>query len=263
MRSLFCLAACLAGLSLFLPLTGCATTGSPAQMALLREGEGAYARKDYALAVDKLTRFVTQVKDKPSVARALYVRGMCHAQSGRRAEAYRDLLSAVTGEGDKETMWRAQLVLGTMNFEDRNWPRALGHLKAAEYRMPPGPPRDTCLWWMGLCYERVGQWNLAREQFVELDRMYSSSSYAAPARRRLALNASSFAIQCGAYADEANASRMAARVRQNGIPVRVQRDPSGSATRYIVLAGNYRTYEDAERDLGRLRGYAQDAVIWP
>jgi tetratricopeptide (TPR) repeat protein len=248
--------------SLALLSMGCAGQVTHQQLSLLNEGESAYSRRDYALAVDKLTRFLGEVKSAPETARARYVRGLSHAQSGRRADAYRDLLSAVTSEGDQETMWRAQLTLGTMNFEDRNWQRALGHLKAAEYRMPNGPPRDTALWWMGLCYERVGQWPLAREQFEELSRMYASSSYAAPARRRLALNATSFSIQCGAFAAEKNASQLASRITQGGVAARVVRDPASSG-RFLVLAGAYRTYQEAEDQLGRLRGFAPDAVIWP
>lgn len=247
----------------FLPLLGCQTPLSATQEQLLRSAEDSFGRQRYDDAVRDTSRFLGEVKDRPEAGRALYVRAMSLAKLGRRSEAYDDARKAINTQENPEVVWRAYVVLATLQFEDKQWPSAARSMSAALSRMPASEPADDALFRLGICYERIGQWSDARAQFAELVRRYPSSRLAKDARRRIALNARTFAVQVGAFSGNKNAESLADSLAKRGFAAYVRRESRDTGMMYVVMVGQYSTYEEAERSLTSVRSLIPGAVIWP
>jgi tetratricopeptide (TPR) repeat protein len=248
---------------LLLMLTGCANRLTAQQKTWLAEGQERYEHEDYAQAIDKLNRFLGEVREGPEYAQALYLRGMSNAKAGRRAQAYADLHSCVAIPSDAEAVWRAYVVLGTLYFEDRQWEPAAQSLRAAAERMSAEPPKDAVLYRLGLCYERTGRWPEARALYAEVAGSYPGGGYAQGAWRRWQLNADYFAVQCGVFRVEDNAETLRANLKRKGLEAYVSRAVQGHTTLYVVLVGRYVDYDQALSHLAMVRQFVADAVLWP
>lgn len=244
-------------------LAGCAGPLPAEQERLLRSAEDSFARQRYPEAIEQATRFLGQVRDRPEAGRARYVRAMSLAKAGRRSEAYDDIRAAISTQDDPEVVWRSYIVLGTLQFEDENWEGAARSMSAALARMPRSESADDALFRLGICYERCGRWSDARAQFEELLRRHPGSRLARDARRRVALNARFFAVQCGAFAGNQNAEALANSLARRGLDAYVRREPRDTGMLYVVMVGRYATYAEAERMLGTIRAVSPGAVLWP
>ena len=249
--------------ALLLAVSGCASGLTGPQQNLLQQGRERYEVKDYGRAIDCLSRFLAEVNEGPELSRALYMRGMSNAQAGRRAEAYADLHRCVAIPDDREAVWRAHIVLATLYFEDQRWQPAADSLREAADRMPRAAPRDTILYRLGLCYERTGRWQAARPVYGEIVRSYAHGGYTDVASRRLRLNASCFAIQCGAFREAKNAEMLRATLRNKGLDAYVSEDARGRVRYYTVLVGRYSTYDHARSQLAFVQQTVPDAILWP
>ena len=249
----------LAGL---IALAGC-NQPTDQQRLWLAEGERAYQQRQYDRAVQQLSLFVNDAPERPEVGRALYVRALAHAHSGQRTRSRSDLTRCVNSSQDPTVRWRAHAVLGTLDYEDSQWDSAARSYAAAVADAPRRPPTDVLLFRLGVCYERSGRWDVARGAYQRLLVEHPASSFRAAARRRLDIRADHFAIQCGVFADRRNADRLVLDLQRQGMAPRVRREPRNRIMMHIVLVGRYVTYEEAVRDLARVKGYVPKAVIWP
>lgn len=244
--------------------TGCADRLTPEQRGWMAEGEQAYESEHYADAIDRLTLVIDAVKpEQPEYARALYVRGMCRAQTGDRAGASTDLRQCVASAADRDVVWRAYVVLGTLHFEDGDWADAMVAYRAAADRMPSQSPKDTVLFRLGLCYERLGKWRNARTAYAVLAQEFPDSPYGLEGRRKLNRNATYFSIQAGVFSVASNAEMQAKMLRQHNLPALVRREIHNRVPRNVVLVGQYASYEEALRQLARVRQQVPDAILWP
>jgi len=253
----------LLSLGLFLSAVGCAPQMTAQQRQLMDAGRASLDQRRYNEAVQHLDRLLAEPLDPESRAEALYLRGMSYAQSGRRTQAYADLHNCVSENAAVDATWRAYVVLGTLYFEDGRWKSASESLRAAASRMPDAPPKDAVLYRLGLCQERMGLWNDARATFSDIARRFPSGALREAADRRARLNADAFYVQCGAFGDRTNAENQRLQLYRKGFPVTLRTDTSGRVERFLVLAGPYRTIEDAERELANARQVVPDAVLWP
>lgn len=242
---------------------GCAESLPHEKLALLDAGRTEYEAKRYTSAIARLTEFIEAVPGKPETTEALYLRGMSNALSGQRSRGYADLETAARNGDNRDASWRANVVLGTLRFEDANWAGAAENLRLAAANMPPLSPRDTVLWRLGLCYERLGRWSEAQNCFRELVSKYPSSSYGDGATRRIRLAAENFAIQCGSFTQPENAANLRLQLQRQNLAAYTNREQGPNGVRYIVLVGKYSTYTEAQRNLAVVRAQAQDAIIWP
>lgn len=247
---------------LSLGLSGC-NQPAPPRPALLQEGRIAFERQDYRRAEERLTQFLKETRDPSATADALYIRGMSRAKLERRAEAYGDLRQAVARAGDVEVKWRANLMLGTLYYEDGNWAAAAQALISATANMPAVPPQDTALYRLGLCHERLGRWTEARYAYQKIVNQFSSGKLAQDARRRLDANANAYSIQCGAFGKPENANSRAADLQRKGFAASVRRETRGGGALHVVYVGRYANYDEAQRQLGLVRQHVPDAVLWP
>lgn len=245
-------------------VAGCGPHETRQQITQLHAGRQAFDEQRYTEAVDQLSRVIDAAEpDATTLSEALYVRGMAHAQAGQRAEAYRDLVRCVATTHSTDIAWRAYVVLGTLHFEDEQWADAMVAFRAAADRMPNRPPKDLVLFRLGLCYERIGQWRNARTAYAELVRRFPDGTYGDAARRKLNRNADYFAIQAGVFSVERNAEQQVRRLREHNLPATMRREIHNRLPRNVVLVGRYATYEEARRQLGVVRQYVPDAVLWP
>lgn len=246
---------------------GCNRELTREQRDLLIAGEEAFARADYPGTIGQLSRFLSQVNDDPTVARAAYVRGLARLRTGQRSEAAVDLSRAARG-GDPDAVWRARVALGTLYFEDSRWRDAIVHLEAVVDQMPSSERRDAALFRLAVCYEKVARPREARALFQRVVTEYSGGPYREEARRRLAgattatpVDGGAFAIQCGAFTLERNADELARRLRGRGFPAYARREPRGVGHVHIVYVGDYSSRTEAERSLPGLRVHARDARV--
>jgi tetratricopeptide (TPR) repeat protein len=245
---------------LVLAAAGCNAISSE-QMSLLAEGHQAYAQGQNAVAVRQLSRFVSEVPERAETAQALYIRALCNTKLQRRGAAYADLQKALELPADEDTQWHVAATLASLYFDDGHWEAARRYYAGAAARMPAAPPLDMVHLRHGQCLERLGRWSEAQAAFTQAARQFPNTACGRLARRRLELRANCFAIQCGSFADQANAAKLAARLQAGGLAAWVRRDPSGG--RCVALVGHYPTYADAQRALDQVRGQVRDAVIWP
>jgi tetratricopeptide (TPR) repeat protein len=233
------------------------------QRSLLVDGERAYQNKQYDTAVQQLSAFLDEVHDRPEVARALYVRGMARALSGKRAWGQADLERAARESTAPQLLWQPQAALGTLYFEDENWEAAAHAFGQAIDHMPAAPPQDALLFRLGLCYERTGRWSAALGPYRRIVTQFPTGLYAEGAQRRCQLAADHFAVQCGLFASLDHANDLVAQLRKQGLRAYVQPEPRKGNTYYVVLEGRYNSYREANQALARVRGYVPQAVLWP
>jgi tetratricopeptide (TPR) repeat protein len=264
-------------IGVMLVLSGCANGLTQQQRMWLTKGQEHYEREDFAGAIDQLSRFLSEVQEGPGVAQALYLRGMSNAQAGHRPQAYADLRRCVATPDNTDSVWRAYVVLGTLHFEDRQWPQAAENLRAAAERMPaaagrlptgakrePAPlPKDIVLYRLGLCYERTGRWDEARRLYHEIMTAFPTGSSAPGAQRRYNRNAHHFAVQCGAFRDRGNAETLRDNLQAKGLEAYVQQEVHGRTPIYLVLIGRYAAYDEALSQLAMIQQFVPDAILWP
>ncbi|TWT44637.1 Outer membrane protein assembly factor BamD [Phycisphaerae bacterium RAS1] len=242
--------------------TGCSAYTAEQKRWLL-DGENAYVEGRYDQSIANLSSFLGQVKDKPETGRAYYVRGLAQARREQRAAARSDFQSAVAASSDAEVNWRAQVMLGTMSFEDEQWAAAAQFLSQAADTMPTFPPQDAVLYRLGLCWERLGRWAEAIEPYQRLVANFPASRYSDHARRHIELRPTYFAVQCGVYAEQRNADAMVAELKTKGLSAYVCSEPRRGRPAYVVLVGRHAGYSDARRELARVMGHVPGAVLWP
>lgn len=243
---------------------GCAQGLTEQQRTWLADGQRHYERKDYARSIGSLTHFLNEVREGPEIGEALYVRGMSYAQSGARKAAYADLRRAAKVQTETETFWRANVVLGTLHFEDRQWGEAARRFRTALDRMPAERPRDAVLFRFGLCHERMGRWSAARPYYQAVLKEFPTSGFADGARRRLRQSAHNYAVQCGAFRTRSNADRLNHELRQKGLDTYVHDTVRGKTPLYVVLVGRYTNYDEAVAAHKAIkRDFVPDAVLWP
>jgi tetratricopeptide (TPR) repeat protein len=245
-------------------LGGCANRLTEQQQMWLSQGQAFYERNDYGRAIEQCNRFLSEVTEGPEVAQALYIRGLSNAQAGHRPQAYADLRRCAATPTESDVAWRAYVVLGTLHFEDEQWSLAAESLRAAADRMPAQPPKDAILFRLGLCHERLGQWQVALRSYDELARTFTSGTYAQAARRRLELRANHFAVQCGAFREKSNAENLQADLNNKALDAYVQGETRGHTAMYVVLVGRYASYDDARAQLAMIQEqFVSDALLWP
>jgi tetratricopeptide (TPR) repeat protein len=188
---------------------------------------------------------------------------MSYARSDQRAAARSDLVRCIENAEDQDIQWRAYTVLGTLDFEDRQWARAARSYAAAARTAPKKPPTGILLYRLGLCLERCGRWKAAREPYERIVSEFPTGGAGHDARRRLQINADYFAVQCGVFASLKNAQNLVTDLERQGLRARIRREPRNDVLMHVVLVGQYTDYDQALHELARIKGYIPNAVLWP
>lgn len=254
---------------LILLAAGAATTGgcsglTAEQRTWLTEGQRAYESGQYALAVRRLSQFLDSAGGRPEADRALYIRGLSHARDGRRPAAYADLAEAARRADDPDVRWRAEFALGELYFEDQNWEAARrAYASAVEHARPAYPTLERGLYRLAICAQRAGNWDEGVAYLRRLVGEFPRGAAAQAARRILDAHPDAFSIQCGAFARPENAETRVRELERAGFAAEVRRERREDGVLNVVHVGRYRTYDEAQAALARVRAHVRDAVIWP
>jgi tetratricopeptide (TPR) repeat protein len=253
---------------ILLSVTGCLLLACGCEPSMtyrdwLMQGEQACTEKKYDEAIRHLTQYINAAGGSPEAARAHYLRGVALAELSRRQDARQDLQRAAAFPGQADVCWRANSVLGTLDYEDGRWAEAAKYYEAVAEIAPQEPPKDLFLFRLGACYERMGRWENARRVFRRIVDEFPQSSVVSDAVRRTQINADHFSVQCGVFSSIKNAEGLVKQLQQAGFSPTVQREPRGGVLVYVVRVGRFNNYEMAIQELARVKGYVPTAVLWP
>ncbi len=243
-----------------LGLAGC-DGATPQSVKQIEQAHAAYRAQRYDDTERLATQVAARAPDSPTAAEALYLRGLARLARGRKSEARNDFQAGLDRARRKDLVGLLHAQLGTMDYDAGAYARAADHFRAAESELPDRPPSDEMLVRYGVSLQRIGRMDEARRVFGRVVARYGNRPAGEEARRKLDWKRDYFSIQCGAFSQEKLAYEAVQRLRTQGVSAEV--DTGYGASNYIVLAGRYRTYDDASGALPAVRRAASDAFIVP
>jgi tetratricopeptide (TPR) repeat protein len=247
--------------------TGCGLAGCggvPASaLRQVSEAQTAAAGGRYARAEQLVDPVIRAHGRKRQTATAYYVRGLCRIQSGARAGAREDFDSALRLSQDAELSALVEAQLGNMAFDDGDYSAACLHYEKAAPRLPHSAPSDRVLLQYGIALQRSGRFDEADRKYAQLIESYPNSPHLAAAHAKQAWDGAYFAIQCGAFGQQASAQALAASLHSRGLKSSITAEERGGSRLFMVRVGRFPSYADAARLLARVRAVAPDAYIVP
>lgn len=247
---------------MLLLLAGCGELPPNMRQAIV-DADRAYRKHDIATATKKSDEVIAQFASVPETAEAYYVRALCRIDQGRARDAMADLQTCLQLSKRPDLTARAYASLGGIQHD-------LGQLQAASVsfqkslqNLPNAPPADQVRLRYGICLQRLGKWDEARTQFSTLLSRFPSSPYAEDARRRLNWNNAFYAIQCGAFVKQNQADALIQKLRSAFSESWVDSESRFGRPMYVVYAGKYGTFAEAEVGLRNARRVTPEAFIVP
>ena len=137
-------------------LGGCASLPASA-VQRIREADRAYQTRRYHVAEKLLAPVIESHGDKPDVAEALYLRGLCRLRTDRAAEARADLDRALYLARRNDLIDRLHTQLGNIEFDDERYNRAAVYYEQAYDDLPDRPPKDRVGYQYGVALQRLGR----------------------------------------------------------------------------------------------------------
>jgi len=243
-------------------LSGC-TMLPPQAIEQVRNAHQAYESKDYQQAVRLTSPVIRDYPESPDVAEAWYIRGLSHLRMNHRPTARADLEEALSRSQRPELTALARAQLGNMDFDEGNYSRAAERYAPADVALPSEPPTDHILYQYGLALERTGRFAEAKFPFAEVFTEYPRSGFAGAARRHYNWPHRYFAVQCGAFARLDSARQLTNQLADNGHAARIIKDDHAGGSRYVIQAGRFPRYADAQAAADAIRPVVTDVFIVP
>lgn len=242
--------------------TGCTQLPLHARQQLI-DADRAYRTNDTAGAIAKLDGVLRDYPNTPESAEAYYIRALCHAKAGRTAEARSDLERCLGLSAREDLSARAAATLGGLEYDAGDYEAAIGTFERALPHLPAAPPTDLVMHRHGIALQRLGRWKDARAIFASLLESYPSSEVAEDARRRFSWKQQYFSVQCGAFERAASADELIRKL--SGTLADAWKEPEARHGRplYVVYAGQYPRYADAQNGLRQVRKIVPGAFIVP
>jgi len=243
--------------------TGCIQFG-PAERQRLIQAKELYDRNRHAEAASKLDPLIRDFGQAPEVGEAYYIRGLCRNKMGDRRGAASDFEQAIASSRNNDVVIRSKISLAAVTFQLGQWSRSAELYSEVVPRLEDKPPSDQIIFYAGVALRRVGKWKEAEQCFARILYRFPKSPLCADARRMAGWQHDYFAIQLGAYQDADHAERAVQAYRTKNLDfVQMENIPWNNRVLWVVMAGRYRSYEDAVAALGRMRSIAPDAHIIP
>jgi tetratricopeptide (TPR) repeat protein len=256
-------AGCLCLVVALLPFWAGCVTVPPAAARQIEVAHEAYLAHQYGRAEGLLSPVISEHRDKPEIAEALYLRALCRLQTEQRAKAAGDLDAALAGSKRADLTALIHAQLGILCFEDGRYDRAVEHYRRAERDLPEGAPTDRVIYERGVSLQRAGHFDEARVALAEVFMRFPASSYAPRARRAYKWKRDYFTVQCGAFTKIATAHETAARLRQKGYEALAVPETRDGVKLHVVHAGKHRTYAPAASAAAAIRTFVPDAFVVP
>ncbi|MEO6435243.1 MAG: SPOR domain-containing protein [Tepidisphaeraceae bacterium] len=262
-------------------LAGCKAKGDPAfsgsgkpkskqdTRLLLGEGYRALEQKEFNQAISKADQILSSYSQREGSAEALYLKGRsfegknaagvtadeakANLQSAR--EAY---IAALQKNPSQPLQSYLQASLGNVAYFQDDYSTALGQFRAAQDKIESPDLKGWLLYRVGLCQQRVGQFDEADKTFAEVAKVYPDTE---PARRaREHAGARAFHVQFATFASAQSAQAAATQLRAQGLPATTVPGPQGRA---FLRVGPVSSYAQAQYYKTRFAEKYPDALIVP
>ncbi len=241
---------------------GCSQFG-PAEKETLNLANQSYVRGDTNGACARLDRLIAEHEGAVEIGEAYYLRGLCRAKARQFGPAARDFEAAVKKSRRDDLTLSARISLASLAFQRGDWDEAVDCYEKALPAMQAKPPKDEVLYAAGLAMQRVGKWRDATLCFAEILNRFRDRPIAADARRKASWPHPYFAVQLGAFRDSANAARDVRTWRSRNLDASQEALPIQGQAMWVVTAGRYRTYAEANEALQQVKKLQPSAVIVP
>ncbi len=229
-------------------------------VSLLRAGKGAYEAGDDKMSVYQLDTFLATYDATARADEAYYYRGLAHYRSGKSDAARQDFSTALERTDRADLRARAMLAMGDLSYEAGDMAEAEQMYRTAIEDLDRSKsPTDHALYRLGASLQRQGRWSEADVYYDRLIGDFWQSPLADRARRRI--RASGWTVQAGAFSTRDRASELAADIRSRQLEPFIVPESIEGELRYLVCAGRWRTFEDAEKVLDVVRGLAAEAYV--
>ncbi len=235
----------------------------PSARERLTSAYNQYQRQDYRGSAETLDTFLREHGERREAAEAYYLRSLCLARLSDKSRAATDALQCIKYADDEQLRAKAHVNAGTLLMETGNSADAVPHYAAALQRLPEAAPADVVRYQYAVCLLREGRWNEGKKECGLVVQRHPRSGVAEAARKLRDWPESHFAIQCGAYRDEAGARTYRDQLTKAGLRARVlPRSRSGEQV-FAVVVGTYPRYEQAKAALPGVKRKVPGAAIVP
>lgn len=240
---------------------GCSSTPDDAPRdTAFSDAEAAYLQESWSVAIPAYERFLSA---HPDDSRACYAKlriGRANLALNRPSAALPWLDQAVSGAPDSRLKADAHAARGVAQHMLGSPARAEAELLEAIRIGGDEVRKDECLYYLGVCRIRQGDWEEGLADMGAVIKTAPDSPYAAKARSLRGSGVRAFAIQVGAFGDPAGARRRADDLRAKGYDSEIV--PEGALN--CVRTGRYATWAEAAeaaKALETVTGY--DATVVP
>lgn len=242
--------------------SGCASLPAAERQQLIDACRD-YNQGDITTATAALDRLIRDFGNTSEIAEAYYVRGLCRFISQQPQAAGEDFERGISISRRVDLTARCQAGLAAVAFQSGDWERAANLYEESIGQLPDVPPTDAVLYAAGVSMQRAGHWQRAAFPFARILNRFRNRPIAADARRMAEWRNPYYSIQLGAYRDADSAEKASHEFRQQGFDASRDFQPRDGASLWVVLAGRYQTYRDAQAALADIRSRQRDAFIVP
>lgn len=242
-----------------LMISGCAA--SDADKKALQQGFADYNARHFDLAETAATGFIQKNANVPNVDEAYYLRGLARLGRGDKAGAIADLQVALQKTQRNDLKAKSLRTLGDIAYDEQTWTEARDDYQKALTFSPDAKEESYLEYRMGATLQSLGQWDAARPYFQRVIVLNADSSLNERALARM--NARSFSIQFGAFADVRKAGELKARLIATGLSATVATESHAGQIQFFVRYGNYLTQDIADAARKYLLTKYPAAVVVP
>ena len=242
--------------------SGCQRLPGPA-VRQVRQAHQAYRHRQYARCERLVSPVIAAHATEPDTAEAYYLRGLARLRADRKQAARADFEKGRTIADRAALAALLHAQLGNLEYETGNYERAAAFYRVAEHDLPSRPPSDRVLLRHGISLQRSGQFREAKQVLAGLILRFPSGRPAVEARRKVTWPHDYHCVQCGVYSKAESAQAATRQLGGQGVRATSWRQTRNGKTHYVIRAGRYRTYAQAERGLVNIRPLVPDAFIVP
>lgn len=249
----------------FAPGAGCAS--NQAAKADLGAGYQSLEQKRYDQAIGQADAFLARDPTGAGAAEALYLRGLAfeqkiaanpHESRINFQSARSSYIEALNRRPNNALETRIRTSLGNVAYFQDDYQTALAQFNTALPRIEHADTRAWTIYRMGLCRQRLGQFEQADQMFAAVQQHHPGTLPAQRAKEHV--GARSFFVQLVTFKSAASADKATAALRREGIePVRTQ-NAQGFAQ---IRVGPVPSYAQAQSLKTRFADRYPDAIIIP
>ena len=239
---------------------GCNTVVSPEAKGYLQTADTSFRHENNKAAIESSSRFIQMYPRLEESGEAYYIRGLARCREGQISAGKDDLQIALTLTKRKDLVALVHCRLGDMSYQSGEMATSEKHYRTAlEYVRHGAPPADEAMYRLGCILQREGRWGEADLFFSKVVHFFDGTALAERAADHS--HAVQWSIQAAAMSNVTSARHLRGRLRHVGLDARTDLELKSGRVMRLVRVGSYRTYGQAQADLGKVRRIVSDAFI--